>query len=124
MTMSTKANTVKTAEQLETMAQELKSLGVCPSIFEARKAVANGKYDRYKEIALKNIQELKNRQKETTIWPCPKCTGTGTLIKRQNKLTKENFFGCTNYPKCKYTQRQEKSDDGNMRVADAASVWE
>jgi hypothetical protein len=116
---------MKTDEQLERMAQELKSLGVCPSIFDARKAVLNSKYDRYKEIALKNIQELKNKQetkKETTIWNCPKCTGA--LIKRQNKLTKEIFYGCTNYPKCKYTQREEKSDDGNMGVADAASVWE
>jgi ssDNA-binding Zn-finger/Zn-ribbon topoisomerase 1 len=57
---------------------------------------------------------------DITIWDCPKC-GKGKLIKRKSK-TGNNFLGCTEYPKCTYTQKNEKSDDGG--VADAASVWE
>ena len=35
--------------------------------------------------------------------PCPKC-GLGKLVRRESKKTGECFLGCSNYPKCKYTQ--------------------
>lgn len=58
---------------------------------------------------------------DITIWDCPQCTN-GKLIKRQNKKTKGHFLGCTNYPKCSYTQKVEPEEtDG---IPDAASVWE
>jgi ssDNA-binding Zn-finger/Zn-ribbon topoisomerase 1 len=58
---------------------------------------------------------------DITIWDCPKCTGK--LIKRINKLTKQSFLGCTNYPECPYTQQAEATDEG-IAPPDAASVWE
>jgi ssDNA-binding Zn-finger/Zn-ribbon topoisomerase 1 len=58
---------------------------------------------------------------DISIWDCPKCSD-GKLIKRQNNRTKEYFLGCTNYPKCPYTQKLEPEEtDG---IPDAASVWE
>jgi ssDNA-binding Zn-finger/Zn-ribbon topoisomerase 1 len=58
---------------------------------------------------------------DITIWSCPICDGK--LVRRKNKLTKETFLGCSNYPKCKYTQPNEKEDD-LQGMKDAASVWE
>ena len=55
-----------------------------------------------------------------TIWPCAKCKD-GTLTKRQNRKTGEFFLGCSNYPKCSYTQKCEPEDEP---LKDAASVWE
>lgn len=57
-----------------------------------------------------------------TIWDCPRCDGK--LVKRVNRSTQEIFLGCTNYPKCKYTQKPEPEEDDHNGVADAASVWE
>jgi ssDNA-binding Zn-finger/Zn-ribbon topoisomerase 1 len=57
---------------------------------------------------------------DITTWDCPDCP-TGRLIRRTNSKTHEKFLGCTNYPKCKYTQKEEKPDAG---MPDAASVWE
>lgn len=57
---------------------------------------------------------------DITIWDCPQCS-TGKLAKRTNSKTQEKFLGCTNYPKCKYTQPLEKSETD---IPDAASVWE
>jgi len=107
----------------EKKAQELKALGCCPSIFVARKAVYQGKYEKYRDIAIKNRLEMasKNEKPGTTTWPCPKCKGM--LIRRKNKLTKEIFLACDSYPLCRYTQKVEKSDD-SVGIADAASVWE
>ncbi|MBQ6655643.1 MAG: UvrD-helicase domain-containing protein [Erysipelotrichaceae bacterium] len=34
--------------------------------------------------------------------PCPRCK-TGHLVKRKNAQTGQEFYGCTNYPKCDYT---------------------
>ena len=57
---------------------------------------------------------------DITIWDCPRCDGK--LVKRQNRMTKEPFLGCTNYPRCKYTQPMEPEEDDG--IPDAASVWE
>ena len=57
---------------------------------------------------------------DITIWDCPECP-TGKLIRRKNKRTEETFLGCTNYPKCTHTQKEEKPDGS---ISDAASVWE
>jgi ssDNA-binding Zn-finger/Zn-ribbon topoisomerase 1 len=60
------------------------------------------------------------RDDDITIWDCPQCSN-GKLIKRKNK-SGTIFLGCTNFPKCKYTQPMEKTEDSN--IPDAASVWE
>ena len=44
---------------------------------------------------------------EETIFDCPKGCG-GKLIIRTNKLTKEQFLGCSSFPKCRYSQPLEK----------------
>lgn len=46
---------------------------------------------------------------------------TGKLIKRKNKKTGQCFLGCTNYPKCSYTQKIKPEE---TNIPDAASVWE
>jgi ssDNA-binding Zn-finger/Zn-ribbon topoisomerase 1 len=69
---------------------------------------------------LTRVRSMTNDE-NVTIWPCPQCDGS--LIRRKNNLTKEAFLGCTNFPKCKYTQPDEKSDDLEG-MKDAASVWE
>jgi ssDNA-binding Zn-finger/Zn-ribbon topoisomerase 1 len=58
---------------------------------------------------------------DVTIWPCPKCSN-GFLTHRTNSKTKSKFLGCSNYPKCKYTQPEESVNENN--IPDAASVWE
>lgn len=45
---------------------------------------------------------------EITIWDCPQCNGK--LIRRVNRREGTRFLGCTNYPKCKYTQRDESEE--------------
>ncbi|MBF0554286.1 MAG: topoisomerase DNA-binding C4 zinc finger domain-containing protein [Nitrospirae bacterium] len=42
------------------------------------------------------------KDEDVTIWDCPKCS-TGKLVKRKNKQ-QEAFYGCTNFPECRYTQ--------------------
>lgn len=44
-----------------------------------------------------------------TIWDCPACS-TGKLIKRKNKKG-QYFLGCTNYPECQYTQKEEPDNE-------------
>ncbi len=39
---------------------------------------------------------------DTSSMQCPKCGGTLKL--RRNGQTGKNFYGCSNYPKCKYTK--------------------
>ncbi len=49
----------------------------------------------------KHIKELKNKHKNDNNDYCPKCGGN--LIKRNGKYGE--FYGCSNYPKCKYTRK-------------------
>lgn len=49
------------------------------------------------------------RDEDITIWDCPKC-GKGKLVHRTNRSTGEKFLGCSDYPNCKYTQKEEASD--------------
>lgn len=58
---------------------------------------------------------------DITIWDCPNCS-SGKLIKRKNKKTGSFFLGCTNYPKCTYTQKMDSAETNG--IPDAASVWE
>jgi ssDNA-binding Zn-finger/Zn-ribbon topoisomerase 1 len=57
-----------------------------------------------------------------TIWDCTQCGGK--LVRRKNRATGETFLGCSNYPKCKFTQPDEPPEDDLNGVKDAASVWE
>lgn len=46
-------------------------------------------------------------KEQETIWDCPQCP-EGKLIKRVSKSGQ--FLGCTEYPRCKYTQPLEKEE--------------
>jgi ssDNA-binding Zn-finger/Zn-ribbon topoisomerase 1 len=93
---------------------------VCISIFEARKAVREGKYERYRKIAARNHVEAANfeslRLKGSTTFSCPKC-GKGYLTARINKKDDSKFLGCTRFPLCKYTQKLENlmNDNKNLK---------
>ena len=63
---------------------------------------------------------------DLTIWDCPSAGCNGTLIKRKNKTDGSKFIGCTNYPKCTYTQPDETQNDDEGYpdgLPDSASVW-
>lgn len=50
-----------------------------------------------------HIQNLKERmeQSNTDVMACSRCGST--MLLRQNKKNGEEFYGCSNYPKCKHT---------------------
>jgi ssDNA-binding Zn-finger/Zn-ribbon topoisomerase 1 len=56
---------------------------------------------RKKEWEIKRASKLKDRIKKGR---CPKC-GSGRLEPRNGKLGR--FFGCNNYPNCKYIYVEE-----------------
>lgn len=58
-------------------------------------------YAIFKYFKNKN-KDVSNTQTENNI--CPKCGGS--LILREGKYGK--FYGCTNYPKCKFTKEIDK----------------
>ena len=49
--------------------------------------------------------------------PCPKC-GKGHLVLRKSLYG--SFYGCSNYPKCKHTEKIE--DQGEQKPKDAATT--
>lgn len=54
-----------------------------------------------KKIKKEHIENIKNNIEKNSINTCPKCGGL--LVEREGKYGK--FIGCSNYPKCKYTQK-------------------
>ncbi len=48
-----------------------------------------------------HIESINNNKKEYDSNTCPKCGGK--LVERTSKYGK--FYGCSNYPKCKYTKK-------------------
>jgi ssDNA-binding Zn-finger/Zn-ribbon topoisomerase 1 len=49
--------------------------------------------------------------KKSTHYLNTKCPWCGEhLIKRQNKISKEFFIGCSNYPKCKFIKKKDAID--------------
>ena len=54
-----------------------------------------------KKIKREHINNIKNNVSKIDDSKCPKCGGN--LIERSGKYG--NFIGCSNYPKCKYTQK-------------------
>lgn len=58
---------------------------------------------------------------EASIYKCPEPRCGGTLMIRTNRSTGNKFYGCSNYPRCKYTEKYQQDDED---IPDAASVWE
>lgn len=40
---------------------------------------------------------------------CPECGPGSSMIIRQNRETKEFFIGCSNYPRCRFSQNLPES---------------
>ena len=53
------------------------------------------------KIKKEHIENIKNNIEKKDISKCPKCGGL--LVEREGKYGK--FVGCSNYPRCKYTQK-------------------
>lgn len=54
---------------------------------------------------------------KTTGRPCPDCKKAGRdgeLLERKNKRDGSSFYGCSKYPKCRYTESPEKSDSDDL----------
>jgi len=58
----------------------------------------------FQKWAYGKIDKLKGKNSRDFFKNCPKCNGG--LIERSGKYGK--FLGCSNYPKCKYTENIEK----------------
>lgn len=66
------------------------------------KLVSNNIKD--KKIKREHINNIKNNIIKKDTSKCPKCGGN--LIERKGKYG--NFIGCSNYPKCKYIQKNNR----------------
>jgi len=47
-------------------------------------------------------------------FPCPKCgdlVGGGTMEIKTNWKTGHKFYGCNNFPSCRYTEELEHEED-------------
>jgi len=53
------------------------------------------------EIREKHLEDVKNN-----LLKCPKCGGD--MVKRTAKATNKDFYGCKNYPRCRFTRECEK----------------
>jgi len=79
----------------------------------AEKIDHNDVYDAYSKIyqykekpiqtTKEHIQEIKQTQKNINSLICPRCGGQ--LVLRRSKDGRE-FYGCSNFPKCKFTKRK------------------
>ena len=50
-----------------------------------------------------HVKEIKETQKEIKEGICPRCGGP--LVLRTAKSTGRQFWGCSKYPKCKFTKK-------------------
>ena len=62
-------------------------------------------FSRRLQEARQNMAEATPEQKYKVIKPCPACEG-GQLVERRG--SKGMFYGCTNYPDCRYTEDPKK----------------
>lgn len=56
-----------------------------------------------------NFQKASNHDSNSVpkqVQKCPTCK-EGNLVTRTNRFSGQEFFGCSNYPNCKYTQKKQ-----------------
>ena len=66
------------------------------------------------KIYKKKFKVKEKKVVKTTGKSCPDCVKAGRkgeLIERKNRRDGSSFFGCSLYPKCKYTESPESSKD-------------
>lgn len=53
------------------------------------------------EIREQHLEDVKD-----TLLKCPKCGGE--MVKRTAKTIGKHFYGCKNYPRCRFTREYDK----------------
>ena len=86
---------LKTYRNIYLSESDLYKVIECISIHDSSLYIDNKTHIRNVRLA-KSVSETKSR-----LGICPKCGGS--LVLRNGRYG--NFYGCSNYPKCKYTQR-------------------
>ena len=74
---------------------------------------ACNQYPKCKTVFEKNGDDYKVKEKKSfkkTGKKCPQCK-KGDLIERKNKRDGNIFYGCSSYPKCKYTEATKNEKD-------------
>ena len=54
------------------------------------------------EVKSSKNEVKKEKQIQEKVHTCPRCN-VGTLVQRKNRKTGTKFWGCSRFPKCKYT---------------------
>ncbi|MCK4912208.1 MAG: type I DNA topoisomerase [Candidatus Omnitrophica bacterium] len=68
-------------------------------------------------LSCENFPRCRYAESITTGVPCPDCK-VGQLIERRNRRG-QNFYGCSKYPECTYTNRSLPEDQDNNDQEDA-----
>jgi ssDNA-binding Zn-finger/Zn-ribbon topoisomerase 1 len=63
-----------------------------------------GETDNLDDVSCRHCKKTEQFKKLLALDTPPKCTCGYTMTKRVNSVTKQSFWGCRNYPKCKNTK--------------------
>lgn len=88
------------ADELKKKKEEEKELGEkeCPNCGSPME-IKHGRYGRFYACTNSDCDETAS---VSTGVECPSC-GEGELLERYSRKRKQTFYGCSNYPDCKYT---------------------
>jgi len=89
------------AESLEKTEKEIETEVTCP-VCGAPMATRNGRYGRYLKCG--NPECNKTTSIPTGV-SCPSCK-KGMLVERYSQKRKQTFYGCNNYPSCRYAMSE------------------
>ena len=92
------------AEELKKKKKEEEELGEkeCPECGSPME-IKHGKYGRFYACTNSDCDETASI---STGVKCPKC-GEGEIVERYSRRKKQTFYGCNNYPDCKYTTSEK-----------------
>lgn len=90
------------AESLEKTEKEMETEATCP-VCGAPMATRNGRYGRYLKCG--NPECNKTTSIPTGV-SCPSCEN-GMLVERYSQKRKQTFYGCNNYPRCRYAMSEQ-----------------
>jgi len=99
-----KESRVLISEELENHRQKEERLGKmkCPQC-GSEMEIKHGRYGRF--YACTN-EDCDNTESVSTGVSCPRC-GEGELLERYSRKRKQTFYGCSEYPDCKFTTNKE-----------------
>ena len=90
------------AESLEKTEKEMETEATCP-VCGAPMVTRNGRYGRYLKCG--NPECNKTTSIPTGV-SCPSCEN-GMLVERYSQKRKQTFYGCNNYPRCRYAMSEQ-----------------